>query len=240
MGLRLRSACPRSCPRFRIRSAPCLGFESRLQYRPRCRPADLAGGGARGQPPDGVTGHGNRPPCRRAAAQRFHRSPVCGGRPRGHLRRVGRLRSRRRLRRAPPRRRRLGPRPAPGGPRELGRREELRRLALRGDRRRLPPADRGRVGVRGAAPAPPPRSIPVPPSPPTRRTTTASARPTDPASAASTGRRPPQRDRSRRTPSGCTTCTATWPSWVGVPGRRCSVAATDRGLRVAQFRRRNN
>ena len=44
-------------------------------------------------------------------------------------------------------------------------------------------------------------------------------------SAASTGRRPPQGDRSRRTPSACTTCTATWRSWCRTATRKCQATA---------------
>ena len=56
--------------------------------------------------------------------------------------------------------------------------------------------------------------------------TTASARPTDPASAAFTrGADHRRRDRSRRTPSACTTCTATWRSWCRTAPRKCQATA---------------
>ncbi len=98
---------------------------------------------------DGLPFLGSRAPCRRTAAPGDDRPALRRRRLRGDLRRVGRVRSRRRLP-PPPGRRRLGPRPPAGDRRELARRAGLRHVALREDGTGVPAVDRGRVGVRGA------------------------------------------------------------------------------------------
>ena len=81
------------------------------------------------------------------AAPRRLRAAIPDRQVRDHVRTVGPLLQWWRLRASP--QQGVGPRGPPRHRRELGRRGPVPRLALGGDRGALPPADRGRVGVRG-------------------------------------------------------------------------------------------
>ena len=128
----------------RRRSAPS-SRATHSQRVPRLPGDDRRAGGAFH---DGLA-RGSRRRQRAPAARGDDRQAFRGGEVRADIRRMGRLRRPWRLRPAC-RRQRLGARPAPGDQRELGRRADLREMALQDHRQGISAAVRGRVRICGA------------------------------------------------------------------------------------------